>query len=368
MSGFVDKILTKAVNNTLSLIKTFVMHSQRVNDAKHQLWILFKNTGDVVAPFCSCTAGFCQCCKHIVAALYKINFANENGLTNPACTDELCKRNTSAKKIKPMKIKDMDIREHNRENEEKKKKKEHAPRTYNEKRSYDPRPQPDRQVSDSWKVAFLGRVREILPKSIINISHAPPEHLDVPRPLTEIANSVIDTLLDGSQEYVMKSFSEQLSFNDDQIKELEKMTQNQSASSCWWDQRIGCINALRFGDVHKVSSINKKNAKGRKVNVTSLILSFVQPEKLQNVPSLQWGRTNESDAAESFMKHEGQKHTCPKLMSVVCTSINHNHIWVQHQTTYLRAPVVKILVWSISVLTQFDQKFLMLGIKLHIWS
>ena len=50
------------------------------------------------------------------------------------------------------------------------------------------------------KVAFLGRVREILPKSVINISHAPPEHLEVPRPLTEIANSVIDTLPDGSQE------------------------------------------------------------------------------------------------------------------------------------------------------------------------
>ena len=246
MSGFVDKILTKAVNNTLSLIKTFVVPSQRINDAKHQLRILFKNTGDVVAAFCSCTAGFCQCCNHIVAALYKINFANENGLTNPACTDELCKWNTSAKQIKPMKIKDMDIREHNSENEEKKKKKEHAPLTYNEKRSYDPRPQPDRQVSDSRKVAFLDRVREILPKSVINISHAPPEHLDVPRPLTEIANSVVDTLPDGSQEDVMKLFSEQLSFNDDQIKELEKMTRNQSASSCWWDQRIGhCIKIWR---------------------------------------------------------------------------------------------------------------------------
>ena len=144
-----------------------------------------------------------------------------------------------------MKIKDMDIREHNRENEEKKKKKEHAPLTYNEKRSYDPHPQPDRQVSDSRKVAFLCRVREILPKSIINISHVPPEHLDVPRPLTEIANSVIDTLPDGSQEDVMKLFSEQLSFNDDQIKELEEMTRNQSASSCWWDQRIGRITASR---------------------------------------------------------------------------------------------------------------------------
>ena len=45
-------------------------------------------------------------------------------------------------------------------------------------------------------------------------------------------------------------------------------------------------------------------------------MSIVQPEKLGNVPSLQWGIRNESNAAQSFMKHEGQKHTNPKL--IVC--------------------------------------------------
>ena len=148
MCGFVDKIFTKQVDGTLSLIKTFVMPSQRLNQEKYQLWILFKNTGNVVAAFCSCTAGFCQCCNHVVAALYKINHANENGLNDPACTDILCKWNASVKEVKPMKIKDMDIKEYNKANEMKVKKKEHAPLTNNEKRFYDPRPECDRHVHD----------------------------------------------------------------------------------------------------------------------------------------------------------------------------------------------------------------------------
>ena len=317
MSGFVDKILTKSVNSSLSLIKTYVMPSQRINDQKHHLWILVKKTGDVVAGFCSCTAGFCQCCNHIVAALYKINFANENGWTDPACTDELCKWNTSAKPmIKPMKIKDMDIREHNKENEVTKKKKDHAPLTYNEKRSYDPRPESDRQVCESRKVHFRESIRDILPASVINISYAPPENLDVPRSLTEIANSVRDNLPNGSQDDVTKYFSDQLSFNDDQIRELEKITRSQSASNIWWNQRIGRITASKFGEVHtKVSNINKKRAKGKKIMVNSLVVSIVQPEKLPNVASLNWGKNNESKAAEAFMKHEGQKHTSPKLLA-----------------------------------------------------
>lgn len=143
--------------------------------------------------------------------------------------------------------------------------------------------------------------------------YAPPEHLDVPRPLGEIASSVLDILSNESQEDIIKLFTEQLSFNDDQIKELEKITRNQSTSDSWWEQRIGRITASKFGDVHKkVCSINKAAAKSK---VTSLILSIVQPEKLQNVPSLEWGKSNESNASVSFMKHKGEKHTLPKLIA-----------------------------------------------------
>ena len=64
-----------------------------------------------------------------------------------------------------------------------------------------------------------------------------------------------------------------------------------------------------------MSSINKKTCKGKKVKVTSLVKSIVQPETLSNVPSLTWGRDHERIAAESFMVHEGHKHLSPKLIT-----------------------------------------------------
>ena len=62
----------------------------------------------------------------------------------------------------------------------------------------------------------------------------------------------------GAKMTLTKSFSDQLSFNDDQIRELEKITRSQSASNIWWNQRIGRITASKFGEVHK-SQISTKN-------------------------------------------------------------------------------------------------------------
>ena len=42
---------------------------------------------------------------------------------------------------------------------------------------------------------------------------------------------------------------------------------------------------------------------------------MTQPEKISNVPSLDWGKQNEISAAEAFMKQEGIHHRTPKLCS-----------------------------------------------------
>ena len=57
---------------------------------------------------CSCTA-----------ALYKIEFANREGFADPSRTEELCEWNKNLREIKPVKIKDMDTQEHNREKQNK---------------------------------------------------------------------------------------------------------------------------------------------------------------------------------------------------------------------------------------------------------
>ena len=105
-SGMVDKIFVTRINNK-TVLKSSVVPSQRINNDQHKLWILFDEKSDILCSFCSCTAGFGACCNHVVAAMYKVEFANEKGLTDPACTDVLCYWNSASKEIAPMKVKDM---------------------------------------------------------------------------------------------------------------------------------------------------------------------------------------------------------------------------------------------------------------------
>ena len=41
---------------------------------------------------------------------------------------------------------------------------------------------------------------------------------------------------------------------------------------------------------------------------------MIEPEKISNVLSLDWGKQNEINAAEAFMQQEGIHHRNPKLL------------------------------------------------------
>lgn len=306
-SGFVEKVYIKKANN-MFYARSSVTPSQRIREKQHQLWILFNSDGSIVTAFCTCTAGQSKFCNHIAAVLYKIEFANQRGLNSPACTDESCVWNASAKEIGPMKVKDMNIVEHNRS----KRKEQTKFLNYKEKLEYDPRPESMREVLDEDKNAFLAKVREIVPKATINTAFTPPTDSDIPSSLIDIATAIKNTAADTDK---VNMFGEKLSFNDDQLHELEKATRRQSNSRHWWDQRKGRITASRFHEVHqKVNMLHKNRAKPVKCKVTPLLLSFVEPTMLRNGLALEWGKKNETHAAESFMQQEGKKHAAPKLL------------------------------------------------------
>ena len=113
IGGFVDKLFVKSVEER-TIIRASVTPSQRLNDHKHQLWIVFKSDGSMIIGFCTCTAGHRRCYNHIAAVLYKLSYANEKWYAKSPCTDEICNWNSSSKEIHPMKVKDMDILQHNK--------------------------------------------------------------------------------------------------------------------------------------------------------------------------------------------------------------------------------------------------------------
>ena len=49
------------------------------------------------------------------------------------------------------------------------------------------------------------------------------------------------------------------------------------------------------------------------VKTKPLIARIVHHQSLNNVPAMQWGRANEKDALDAFVKTEGPKHTSVQI-------------------------------------------------------
>ena len=80
MSGFVDTVLfTKCpVNSKHVFLKGCVSPSQKLRDDPHKVWVCLEDTKNdckIVTSWCTCTAGTAEVCNHVIALMYKVNFA-----------------------------------------------------------------------------------------------------------------------------------------------------------------------------------------------------------------------------------------------------------------------------------------------------
>nr|XP_047128367.1 uncharacterized protein LOC124809022 [Hydra vulgaris] len=307
-SGFVGKLFSKKMNDYI-MIRSSVSPSQHIREKSHQLWILFNVDGSICTAFCTCTAGQSNCCNHVAAVLYKIEYANTKDITNPICTDNICSWNAPSKEIQPSMVKDMNFVKH------KSGKLQKNLLIYKEKNDFDPRPVEMREITEVEKKQFLLNIKEVLPNAALNIMFTPPPDNDVPLPITEIA-SAARSCFPTELSCVTDRFLGMLTFNDNQLQELEKATRNQSHSNQWWEQRRGRITSSCFYSIHqKVTSLLRSHDKDVKCKVAPLLKAIVDPVELKNVAPLNWGKENEKNAAKIFMSTEGVRHQNPKLIT-----------------------------------------------------
>ncbi|CAC5387151.1 unnamed protein product [Mytilus coruscus] len=97
LSGFVDTVFCATLNGT-QIIKSHVTPSQSVRNEPHDVWLAVNNENEIQVSWCSCIAGLAQTCNHVIAVLYKIEFATNMGYNDPSCTSVPCGWNTSTKK------------------------------------------------------------------------------------------------------------------------------------------------------------------------------------------------------------------------------------------------------------------------------
>ena len=89
---------------------------------------------------------------------------------------------------------------------------------------------------------------------------------------------------------------------ESEIRYLEEQTRLQFQSLLWFKHRVGRITASKFGDV----------GRARKVDPSCSLAKAIMQERhfdSSNVPSLNWGITNESVAREAYLTTESSKHT-----------------------------------------------------------
>ncbi len=113
LSGFVYEIFSFTPSENFAILKCKVTPSQKLREEPRNAWTLCSKEGEVLCAYCPCTAGFAECYNHVVAVLYKVEFANSHGLIDAACTAQAFAWNKSTEReVEPQQIRDVAIRKH----------------------------------------------------------------------------------------------------------------------------------------------------------------------------------------------------------------------------------------------------------------
>ena len=89
MSGFVDTVFVASCpkDSTLIFLKSNVCPCQRIREDPHKVWICVKGQNSPsITSWCTCIAGTGEVCNHVIAILYKVNYAYHKNFISPACT------------------------------------------------------------------------------------------------------------------------------------------------------------------------------------------------------------------------------------------------------------------------------------------
>jgi hypothetical protein len=303
------------VDSPFCILKAECRKSERINDPFHKLWITFnKMSAKIMSAHCTCMAGLSQTCNHVAAALFRIEAAVRNGLTNPACTSEKSEWLPNRAEIAPTKVCDMNF---NRDDFGMRGKKKRS-LVGTPKRNFDPIANSSQKLlnlSDIAKaletVAPLSIIFQAVPKPEIDFVR---EVIAVKKFTTELV-SVDDVILMSDS---IKSFEENLITNmsANSIKDIEEVSRGQSANELWFAFRKGVITASRAHDVlakmKKTRKYGNKHIDTWSLNQTISGMTLTNP----NLPALKYGNTMEIEASNTFYELMKTKHS--KLTVTEC--------------------------------------------------
>ena len=312
-SGFVGEILTNKADRFIILFCN-VRASMSINEEK-ELWIATQPDGKILTGWCSCMAGAFACCNHIIATLYKVEYAHSQGFCSPACTSIPCGWNKSTKTtIEPKKIADIVVRKKLRTKQAANSNREEVRMA--ELSKFDPREKLQQTMTNDRLTLLLNRIHKSNPNAVLfksiegmSIDSVESRNLTV----TSIANEVAIGCQDKHEQ--VATLLKKLCFSEKKCAAVERCTRNQSNSEEWFEHRKGRLTASKHHEYYtKINTIMKVRTPV-KPKTTQLVSNLLyQDKRLDNFAAVQWGKCNEEKAAlKEFYALEATKHIDFKL-------------------------------------------------------
>lgn len=313
-SGFVDTVYVSRcpTNEKHYFLKSHVCPSQRLRNDAYRVTIFVEGKKDpkILSSWCTCTAGAGEVCNHVIAVLYKVNYAHQNGYISPACTSMPQGWNIGTKKeVEPCKISDLTPR---KDKKTKKESARDAAEEYECKKQYDPRKPGDRKITSERVSLLLNNIKLNLPSAcvLLSVEHGT-EKGTLPKSICDQATEFMaDKDIEAtSVEEIVPIFLEHCQMTATQVAEVEKISRGQSANLNWKQQRLGRVTASKF---HTVSTKSESlmNARGqKKVTYTPLVGEILYGSTdISSLPQIQWGVRHEKTAIKTFMAEVLPKH------------------------------------------------------------
>lgn len=309
-SGWLDELFYHGIDekSKFCILKAECRKSQNIRDTNHKLWLVIeKKSAHVRSCHCTCMAGMSETCNHVAAAMFRIEAAVRNGLTNPACTSSKNQWLPSRQEVGPVKVKNLNF---NREDFGQRGKTK-RPLVSTPKKSFNPL-----VASNRCKMLTLSDIgkalQEVAPESIL-FTALPKPKVDFVREIltknTCIPPNVvsIDDILLMSEN--INTFKANLSKNMtlDNINLIEKCTHGQSSNETWYHFRKGVVTASKSHDVFtKMTKVNKGCISVDLWPLHQKISGsvFVSPD----IPALKYGRVMEENAVNHFFDIMKKKH------------------------------------------------------------
>ena len=218
--------------------------------------------GHVLTAWCSCMAGSGQCCNHVIATLYKVEYANSHDFISPSCTSMPCGWNKSTKTAtEPKRIADIIVRKRICTKMQPGDADERAREDLRSKElsQFDPRQPMHQNMTGDRLSKLLQTIHFVSPnavlfKSVESMTKPSSEKLTI----TVSANEIMKDKNLNTDDEKVSSFLAKLSFSEANANMVERLTRNQSKCKMWLEHRKGRLTASKHHEFYtKINTISR---------------------------------------------------------------------------------------------------------------